>query len=204
MACVALMTGCGGDSAGPDPVDPTLPAKITILPVASTKIFIGLTLQLQAVVTDGNGDTLASAPVTWSSDGPDNASISSQGLVTEIEHGTGDYHSHVASELPLTRSMSSSWPPTSISVHTTLILTRWCSTRSLVATSRASSMATFLLFWSSAGAMRNRPAPATAQESDGGNVQITFTIGSLFGRLNLVIAPAPVAHELLHGHRLGW
>lgn len=194
---IALMTGCGGDSAGPDPVDPTLPAKITILPVASTKIFIGLTLQLQAVVTDGNGDTLASAPVTWSSDGPDNASISSQGLVTGIQHGTVIITAtsgalSVTHTLHVIELATYIYTPVDTTLDPNQVVQYTITGRDIQGVQHGD----LPLFWSSAqGALATvtQTGTVTAQESDGGNVQITFTIGSLFGRLNLVIAPAPVA-----------
>lgn len=192
-----LMTGCGGDSAGPDPIDPTLPAKIEIVPVASTKIFLGLTLQLQAVVTDGNGDTLASAPITWSSAASGSASVTSLGVVTGIQHSTVVITAKsgtlsASQTLQVIELATYTYTPVDTTLDPNQVVQYTITGRDIQGVQHGN----LPLFWSSAQgglASVTQTGIVTAQESDGGNVQINFTLGSLFGRLNLVIAPAPVA-----------
>jgi hypothetical protein len=149
------------------------------------------------VVTDGNGDTLASAPVTWASDGLGNASVSSQGLVTSIKHGTVVITARsgtlsASQALQAIELATYSYTPADTTLDPNQVVQYTITGRDIQGVQHGN----LPLFWSSAQsalATVTQTGIVTAQESDGGNVEIKFALGLLFGRLNLVIAPAPVA-----------
>ena len=62
------------------------PAKVTVSP-DSTGIPSNGTLQLTAILDDGNGRTLSGAPVTWATRNPAVATVSRAGLVTAVAAG---------------------------------------------------------------------------------------------------------------------
>jgi len=201
LALVALLAGaqlsCGGDSTGPGGGDPRKPASIAIVPVADTRIFIGLTLQLRAVVIAVNGDTLDNAPITWSSGTPAGATVTSLGLVTGIEHGTvvitaasGGLTDNLAVQVIHLATYSYSPVDTTLDANQVIqytitgqdVLGVVYTNLPLVWTSSAPTFATV-----------SQTGQVTAMESNGGTAIITFTLGFLFGNLNVVVAPAPVA-----------
>lgn len=62
--------------------------RIAILPESATLTALEETLQLEAVVYDANDHPIAGAPVSWSSDDTEVASVSDTGLVTPHKNGT--------------------------------------------------------------------------------------------------------------------
>ena len=64
------------------------PSRIEIAPMTATFSSVGETVQLTARVRDPNGHPVADAAVNWSSDDPDVATVSAQGLVTAVSNGT--------------------------------------------------------------------------------------------------------------------
>ena len=62
--------------------------RIAILPESATLTALEETLQLEAVVYDSNDYPIADAPVAWSSDDTEVASVSDTGLVTPHRNGT--------------------------------------------------------------------------------------------------------------------
>ena len=95
-----VLVVCGRDSptqpAAPPPTPspptqpptPPQPSRITITPSTATLMSIGQTVQLTASVLDQNGQPVAAATVTWSSNNVNVATVSNQGLVTAVGNGT--------------------------------------------------------------------------------------------------------------------
>ena len=83
-----LIVSCGEElPSDPDPTDAEV-ATITLMGSADTLIGLGLTLQLSALATDDQGNTLLGESFTWTSGNPDVASITGEGLVTAVANGT--------------------------------------------------------------------------------------------------------------------
>ncbi|HJR16399.1 MAG TPA: Ig-like domain-containing protein [Gemmatimonadales bacterium] len=82
---VCGIVSCGGDG-GTGLAAPAV-ATVTVTPPSST-IAPGGTLQLQAVIQDADGTTLADREITWSSSDNAVATVSSAGLVTGVAGGS--------------------------------------------------------------------------------------------------------------------
>jgi len=76
---VSAVAACSNDSQSPPP--PVASVKVT---AAAPGLVIGHTLQLTAHVRDAAGHELADRPVTWTSNAPTQATVSSTGLVTGL------------------------------------------------------------------------------------------------------------------------
>lgn len=85
-AALVAFVSCGGDSAaGPTDEDPTV-AAVSVSP-SSRSLLVGDTVRFTAAVRDTEGRDV-SAAVSWASDNPDAATVSSSGLVTAMGEGT--------------------------------------------------------------------------------------------------------------------
>lgn len=84
----AVLASCGDDEPTAPVVDPA-PAAVTVSP-ASDSLAVAGTLQLQAAVTDAQGNELTGAAVSWASSDASVASVSSSGEVTGEASGTAD------------------------------------------------------------------------------------------------------------------
>lgn len=62
-------------------------ATVTVSPNPST-VAVGQTVQLTATLRSGNGTVLTGRPVTWTSDAPSIATVSSSGVVTGVSAGS--------------------------------------------------------------------------------------------------------------------
>ena len=84
-ALTLALVACGGEASGPPtPVNPPTVRGVAVTPTVAT-IRVGETQPMNAVVDAING---AGTGVTWSSESPAIASVSSTGLVTAIAIGT--------------------------------------------------------------------------------------------------------------------
>lgn len=86
MLSLATLTACGKDSPTQPPA--RVSSSIVLSSDASALTTIGQTLQINATVLDQDNNPLAGATVTWSSNNPAVASVSSSGLVTAVSGGT--------------------------------------------------------------------------------------------------------------------
>src|SRR5207253_3147841 len=68
-------------------IKPVPVATVTVAP-ASASIFVGDTKQLAVVTKDANGNELTGRSVSWVSDHPEIATVSSTGLVTGVAVGS--------------------------------------------------------------------------------------------------------------------
>lgn len=101
-----FLTACGGgDSTGPgtdnpDPDPPTspdpVPAAVAVSPAADS-LGVDDSVQLQATVTDSNGNELTGETVTWSSSNNTVATVSNSGEVTGVSDGSVDITATVGS-----------------------------------------------------------------------------------------------------------
>ena len=78
------MSGCGEQ----EPMTPPRAATVTVTPATAEFDALGATAQPSAQVYDQNGQTMAGAPVTWSSGSTSVATVSGTGLVTAVGNGT--------------------------------------------------------------------------------------------------------------------
>ena len=85
IAALAANVGCGGEGGSSEP---QIPATITVSPAAPALSSLGETLQLTATVLDQNGQSIAGATVSWSSDDVAVATIDAGGVVTAVQNGS--------------------------------------------------------------------------------------------------------------------
>ncbi len=89
LLCVWVVGSCSGDQPTglPDPVAPT-PGSVSVSPATVTLAALGETAQVTAEVRDQNGNPMATATVTWSSNTPAAVTVDQNGLVTAVAAGT--------------------------------------------------------------------------------------------------------------------
>ena len=87
---LALIVACiGDDEAAPTgPPEPPVATTVSISPAALDFSSFGETLQLTAAVVDQNSQTMAGAPVSWTTSDNSVASVSAGGLVTAVANGS--------------------------------------------------------------------------------------------------------------------
>ena len=85
-----IVIACGKDSStAPGTSDPGNATKIAVTPISIAPLTApGQTVQLSAVVTDQNGNTMTGVAVTWTSSDPQVATVSASGLVAAAGSGT--------------------------------------------------------------------------------------------------------------------
>ena len=86
LALFVALTGCGGGEGGPAPA-----ARIDLSTTSVALNAIGATRTVTASVKDASGGVLSSAPVTWSSDAPSIATVTSggaSGTITGVASGS--------------------------------------------------------------------------------------------------------------------
>lgn len=83
--CLAALSGCGGGSV--DAGDVLVVAQVDITP-PDLSLVSGSNRQLQATPKTSSGITVPNRAVSWSSDDPGIASVSTSGLVTAVATGT--------------------------------------------------------------------------------------------------------------------
>ena len=71
-----------------NPTPPPIPTTIVVSPLTATLESLGETVQLAAAVHDEHGKVMSDVPVTWTTDAPGVATVSSAGLVTASGNGT--------------------------------------------------------------------------------------------------------------------
>ncbi len=85
LATVFVVASCGEELPS-DPAD-TQAVGISISGPTDTLTAVGLTLQLNAIAVDDQGNALPGHAFTWVSNNPDVASVTSGGLVTSVGNG---------------------------------------------------------------------------------------------------------------------
>ena len=110
IALVIGLTNCGSDGTGPDAGGNS----VSISRTSVTLTFLGETTQLTATVRNSK-NVPVSGQVTWSSDAPTVATVSSNGLVTAIGNGQATLTA-TSGSLSATASATVQQVPTSLSV----------------------------------------------------------------------------------------
>ena len=110
IALVIGLTNCGSDGTGPD----TGGNSVSISRTSVTLNFLGETTQLTATVRNSK-NVPVSGQVTWSSDAPTVATVSSNGLVTAISNGQATLTA-TSGSLSATASATVQQVPTSLSI----------------------------------------------------------------------------------------
>ena len=96
--CLLLAVGCGdGDSPTAPSATPT-PTGVAVTHSAESTIFIGNEVEFEATVTLSDGSTDAASEVTWTSDAPAVAVVSTSGLVTAVAAGEATISAEVAGD----------------------------------------------------------------------------------------------------------
>ena len=80
----SLLVSCSG---GDSPVDPPVPASVSLSATSLAFTVLGATRLLSATVKDQTGATIPGASVTWSSSYDQVASVSPSGMVTSVGNG---------------------------------------------------------------------------------------------------------------------
>lgn len=86
---ITTLSCSGGDSTGPEPgqqVQPPAVASVTVT-VPSPEIQVGASVTVTTTLKDASGNVLIGRTIAWSSDKPDIARVSDQGIVTGINAG---------------------------------------------------------------------------------------------------------------------
>ena len=131
------VAACGGDSPTrpqPTPQPPTppttpppspppvqiQPARITISPSSANLTAIGQTVQLTALVFDGNDAQMPGAAVSWSSSDSGVAIVTAQGLVTAIKNGAATITAR-AGNVSQTAAINVAQSPSSITIEPAMV-----------------------------------------------------------------------------------
>jgi hypothetical protein len=118
LAVLGLAAGCG---ATPSPVTPSAPVVASpsaSLSSSSSRVQVGRTQQITAVVTLGSGVVEANPKGTWTSDAPEVATVSDTGLVTAVGNGAAtirfDYPgaARASQRLTITGDFTAKWTGT--------------------------------------------------------------------------------------------
>jgi len=88
FACAALAGCSDGATEPPAQPDPPRPTTVTVSPATAQLTALGATVQLTVEVLDQNGQAMAGAAVTWSSNATAVATVDASGLVTGIAEGS--------------------------------------------------------------------------------------------------------------------
>lgn len=86
LPLAVLSGGCGDSSTGGVVVIGPVPDQVIVTPVTRT-LLIGESAQLSASVLDEDGAAIVAATVTWASQNPTLATVTSAGLVTGVSAG---------------------------------------------------------------------------------------------------------------------
>lgn len=89
---LAAVAACGGDS-----VEPPVPARVSVTPASAEARTSGQSFQFSARVLDRQGNPMPDAPVTWSSDDEEVATVSPAGLATVVGQGRAQIRATAAS-----------------------------------------------------------------------------------------------------------
>ena len=84
---VALFLACGGNTTQPQEDEDPVPTSLTITPEAVAFTFVGERRALSGRVRDQN-NAIIEAPVTWESSDPSAVTIDGEGLVTAVATGS--------------------------------------------------------------------------------------------------------------------
>ena len=79
--------GCGDGGTELPPPDPPRPTTVTVTPATAELTALEATVQFSAEVHDQNGDLIANAVVSWSTDDTLVAAVNGSGLVTAVANG---------------------------------------------------------------------------------------------------------------------
>lgn len=87
LLALAAMSSCGGSDGGTEPETPR-PTTLVLTPATVTLSYIGASTTVTSKVLDQNGSTMAGAAVSWESETPAVATVTSEGRVTAVSNGT--------------------------------------------------------------------------------------------------------------------
>ena len=95
LSLLAVLS-CGDSATAPAPAPPPppvpppapRPTTVSVNPATAALTAVGATVRLAAEVRDQNGQTMAGATVTWTSDAPAVATVNSAGVATAVANGT--------------------------------------------------------------------------------------------------------------------
>ena len=91
---IVTLACSSGDISGPDTTHTTTtnnandPATVVITPPASTQLFVGQSISLQAAVKNASGVDIFTVPVVWGTSDPSVATVTQAGVLTGVKVGT--------------------------------------------------------------------------------------------------------------------
>lgn len=86
IVCSGSVVGCGDDAVGPN----AQVSRLVIVGVPDQPLVPGASVALAATATDGNGDTISGAKITWSSSMPGVAEVAGNGKVMGRAPGSAE------------------------------------------------------------------------------------------------------------------
>ena len=96
VTALVLAVACGTQDGPTEPTTAPTPTGVAVTHAAEGTIFIGHEVQFRATVTLSDGSTAAASEVTWTSDAPEVATVSTAGLVTAVAAGEATVSAEVA------------------------------------------------------------------------------------------------------------
>ena len=87
VTALVLAVACGTQDGPTEPTTAPTATGVSVTHAAEGTIFIGHEVQFRATVTLSDGSTEAASEVTWTSDAPEVATVSTAGLVTAVAAG---------------------------------------------------------------------------------------------------------------------
>ena len=96
VTVLVLAVACGTNDGPTEPTTAPTPTGVAVTRAAEGTIFIGQEVQFQATLTLSDGSAEAASDVTWTSDAPGVATVSTAGVVTAVAAGEATVSAEVA------------------------------------------------------------------------------------------------------------
>jgi uncharacterized protein YjdB len=191
----ATITATSGSKSGTASVSvsPAAVGNVSVAP-GSLALTQGQTGTLAATVTDANGNPLAQS-VSWSSDHPNIASVSSTGVVTAVAPGSAVITAQSGGKSATASVTVSAVPIASVSVSpptSTLTAGQGTTLTATVTDANGNVVSNAAVSWSSSNQNVAQVSPAGAVTTSGtGTATITATSGTKSGTASITVNPVP-------------
>lgn len=195
LAAASLSAGCGENAVTPPPQAP-LPAAVALSVTSVTLDTIGQTVQVTATVRDRAGGNLA-APVTWTTEHPSVATVSSSGAITAVGNGSTTVKATAGSVAAPVAVTVRQIPARVTITPDTATLIRLGASVTLLATVHdggGTPITDATVAWTSSALSVATVSPSgTVTAVAAGSTTITATAAAAAGTATVTVAPTPVA-----------
>lgn len=170
-------------------------ASVTVAPT-SASVSVGATQQLTATTSDANGNVLTGRAISWSSDAPSVATVSTSGLVSALASGTATITATSEGKSGSSSITVSPAPVATVSVSPSSATLVVGATQQLTATTKDASAATLTgraVAWSSSSSAATVDANGLVSAVSAGTATITATSEGKAGTSAITVTLVPVA-----------